>query len=198
MSRPNFKHARTSLDRKPTPANGLTVQKRGSARIADCKKSVMPIQYEKHDAERKTTARDLIIALGVIGVAVASGFAIIGAARRLRQSDPEDLTDDPADEQAITLKAPLEIVEAAWVEWCVGEGTLGRNYAVRFEPAPGARGTEVRVVSGRPAGSVREELRKFKQRLETGEIPISDGPGLSRPAQPRRADAAKKLAEVPR
>jgi len=48
------------------------------------------------------------------------------------------------------------------------------------------------------SGSVREELRKFKQRLETGEIPISDGPGLSRPAQPRRADEVNKLAEVAR
>jgi len=157
----------------------------------------MPIQYEKDDEDR-TTVRDLLIALGVIAVAVAGGFAIIGAARRLRQPDPEELTDDPADEQAITLKAPLEIVEAAWVEWCVGQETLGPNYAVRFEPAPGARGTEVHVVSGRSAGSVREELRKFKQRLETGEIPLSDGPGLSRPAQPRHTDEIKKLAEVPK
>ena len=122
----------------------------------------------------------------------------IGAARRFRQPDPAEFGDDPVNEQAITVKAPLEIVEAAWVEWCVGRDTLGENYAVRFEPAPGARGTEVRVLSNRSSGSVREELRKFKQRLETGEIPISDGPGLSRPAQPRRADEVTKLAEVVR
>lgn len=155
----------------------------------------MPIKYEKHDADR-TTARDLVIALGVIGAAVAGGFAIIGAARRLRQPDPVEFGNDPADEQAITLKAPLEMVEAAWVEWCIGQDTLGPNYAVRFEPAPGARGTEVHVLSDLSAGSVREVLRKFKQRLETGEIPISDGPGLSRPAQPRGTDKVKKLAEV--
>ena len=155
----------------------------------------MPIQYEKNDADR-TTVRDLVIALGVIGVAVAGGFAIIGAARRLRQ--PDSAGNNPADEQAITLRAPLEIVEAAWVEWCVGHDTLGPNYGVRFEPAPAARGTEVHVVSDRSAGLVREELRKFKQRLETGEIPISDGPGLSRPAQPRRTDEVKKPAEVAR
>jgi hypothetical protein len=155
----------------------------------------MPIKSEQHDAER-TTARDLLITLGVIAAAVAGGFAIIGAARRLRQPDPAELDNDPADEQAITLKAPLEIVEAAWVEWCVGHDTLGRNYAVRFEPAPGARGTEVHVRSDRSAGSVRQELRKFKQRLETGEISMSDGPGFSRPAQPRRTDEIKKVAEV--
>jgi hypothetical protein len=160
----------------------------------------MPIQYEyeKNDADRPT-ARDLVIALSVIGLALAGGFAIIGAARRRRQPDPEQLGTNPADEQAITLRAPLEVVEAAWVEWCVGHDTLGRNYAVRFEPAPAARGTEVHVVSDRSAGAVREELRKFKQRLETGEISISDGPGLSRPAQPRGTDdEVKKPAEVAR
>jgi len=154
----------------------------------------MPIQYEKYDSDR-TTPRDLLIALGVIGVAVAGGFAIIGAARRLRQPDPAEPGDDPADEQAITVKAPLEMVEAAWVEWCVGQDTLGRNHTVRFEPAPGARGTEVHLRSSRSAGVVREELRRFKQRLETGEIVVSEGPGLSRAAQPP-LDAGKKAAEV--
>jgi hypothetical protein len=157
----------------------------------------MSFHYEKYDADR-TTARDLVIALGVIGVAVAGGFAIIGAARRLRRPALAELGTDPADEQAITLKAPLESVEAAWVEWCVGQDTLGKDYAVRFEPAPGARGTEVRVLSSRSAGSVREELRRFKQRLETGEVPLSDGPDLSRPAQPRRTDEVKKLVGVAR
>jgi len=155
----------------------------------------MPTYYEKY-AEDRTPTRDLMIALGVIGVALAGGFAIIGAARRLRSSDSTGLGIDPGDEQAITVKASLETVEAAWMEWCLGRNTLGPNYAVRFEPAPGARGTEVHVASGRSAGTVREELRKFKQRLETGEIPISDGPGLSRPAQPRRNDERKKAAEV--
>ena len=66
---------------------------------------------------------------------------------------------------------------------------------MRFEPAPGARGTEVHLAGWtRSAGTVREELRRFKQRLETGEIPISDGPGLSRPAQPRQHPTAKTVA----
>src|SRR4029453_6344602 len=142
MSRPNFKHAGGSLDRKPTPADGITPQFGRSARIADCKNSLMPIKHEKDDADR-TTARDLLLALGVIGAAVAGGFAIIGAVRRLRQPDPAEFGNDPADEQAITVKAPLEIVEAAWVEWCIGQDALGENHAVRFEPAPGARGTEM-------------------------------------------------------
>ena len=155
----------------------------------------MPTYYEKYEPDR-TTTRDVLVALGVIGVAVAGGVAIIGAARRLKPRDSSDFDIDPTDEQAVTVNASLETVEAAWMDWCLGQNTLGTDYAVRFEPAPGARGTEVHVASGRSAGTVREELRRFKQRLETGEIPISDGPGLSRPAQPRRADETKKLAEV--
>ena len=71
------------------------------------------------------------------------------------------------------------------------------NYAVRFEPAPGARGTEVRLSGGGSTGTIREELRRFKQHVETGEIPVSDGPGLWRPAQPARdPQEVKRLVEV--
>ncbi|HEX5598785.1 MAG TPA: SRPBCC family protein [Micromonosporaceae bacterium] len=82
---------------------------------------------------------------------------------------------------------------------------------VRFAPAPGGRGTEVRVelsytlragAAGRaiaklfgeePEQQVRDDLRRFKQVLETGEVVRSDGsPGgisvrqqvLQRPARP--------------
>ncbi|MEU6206938.1 SRPBCC family protein [Micromonospora musae] len=82
---------------------------------------------------------------------------------------------------------------------------------VRFVPAPGERGTEVRVQLGYvpPAGTVgravakvfgeepeqqvRDDLRRFKQMLETGDVVRSDGSpdGISvrqqvmqRPAQP--------------
>jgi uncharacterized membrane protein len=86
---------------------------------------------------------------------------------------------------------------------------------VRFEHAPGGRGTEVHVEMtyhppagqlGRaaawlfgkdPRGDVREDLRRVKQMLEIGEVPLSDGAGLSAPAQPHAsADAAKDLAGV--
>jgi uncharacterized membrane protein len=86
---------------------------------------------------------------------------------------------------------------------------------VRFMRAPGARGSEVRVdlaymppggALGRaiarlfgeePEQQVRDDLRRFKQILEAGEIPISDGPGLSRPAQPpARPEEARTLAGV--
>ena len=88
---------------------------------------------------------------------------------------------------------------------------------VQFERAPGARGTEVHVrllyappggVVGRgvawlfgeePRQQVHEDLRRFKQIMETGEIPLSDGPGLWRAAQPpRRPEEIRRLAGVNR
>ncbi|MEX2260489.1 MAG: SRPBCC family protein [Bryobacteraceae bacterium] len=65
--------------------------------------------------------------------------------------------------------------------------------SVRFDPAPGGRGTEVRVslqynppggmigalvakMLGRdPSAQVREDLRRFKQLMEAGEVPTTEG-----------------------
>jgi hypothetical protein len=94
-------------------------------------------------------------------------------------------------EQAVTIRAPLEEVETGWVKWCAsGYARLKNDYAVRFEPAPAARGTEMHLAGGGSKGTIREELRRFKQLMETGEIPVSEGPGLWRPAQPHE-DAAQ-------
>ncbi|RPI47867.1 MAG: hypothetical protein EHM55_26310 [Acidobacteria bacterium] len=81
------------------------------------------------------------------------------------EKDARDQTD--TDEQAITIKAPLEAVEAAWVKWCaLGHAKLGNDYAIRFAPAPGARGTEVHLSGGGPTGVIREELNRFKYQIE--------------------------------
>jgi hypothetical protein len=162
----------------------------------------MPFQNEKYEADRSSSVdrfspKKLAIALGVIGIAVAGGIAIIGASRRQRSLNAQQTDLRVADEQAITVKASLETAEAAWVEWCAtGHANLESSYAVRFEPAPGARGTEVHLAGGGSTGAIREELRRFKQRLETGKIAMSDSPGLSRPARPRDSAEVKTLAEV--
>src|SRR5688572_4004661 len=89
--------------------------------------------------------------------------------------------------------------------------------SVRFQRAPGARGTEVRVqldyqppagALGRgiawlfgeePEQQVKDDLHRFKQLLETGEIPLSDGPAMWRPAQPaRNPDRIRSIAGVQR
>ena len=90
-----------------------------------------------------------------------------------------------------------------WIAWRSLPGSRIENSgSVRFSAAPGGRGTEVRVqlryvppagAFGRtiarlfgeePDQQVHEDLHRFKQLMETGEVPLSDGPSLWRPAQP--------------
>jgi len=88
------------------------------------------------------------------------------------------------------------------ITWRAEGPVVAHMGSVMFTPAPGARGTQVVArfeyePRGGPLGSniawlmdglfedqVQEDLRRCKQFLETGEIPLSDGPGLLRPAQP--------------
>jgi uncharacterized membrane protein len=106
----------------------------------------------------------------------------------------------------------VQDLESEWLAWRSLPGSqVDHNGSVRFALAPGARGTEVRVQmeykppAGRfgrviammfgeePEQQIREDLRRFKQLMETGEIPLSDGPGLWRAAQP--AKRAKKIRD---
>jgi hypothetical protein len=154
-------------------------------------------QYADDRTSRDSTVRTI----GWLSVAVASGVGVALLARRWQTSGgPADQFGFAlGDEQAITVKAPLETVEEAWVDWCAsGHAKLGNEYAVRFEPAPGARGTEVHLSGGGRSGTIRDELRRFKQHLETGEILKSDGPGLLRPAQPRQPLQPHTVSEVQR
>jgi uncharacterized membrane protein len=106
--------------------------------------------------------------------------------------------------------------ENEWIAWRSVEGSGIRNSgSVRFQRAPGARGTEVRVQMeySPPAGAlgrtiarlfgeepewqIADDLRRFKQLMETGEIPMSDGPALWRAAQPAAtADELRSYAGV--
>jgi uncharacterized membrane protein len=80
------------------------------------------------------------------------------------------------------------------ISWCSLPGAEVNNTGtVQFREAPGARGTEVRVtleylppagkvglaiakVLGKTPGSeVREDLRRLRQLLETGEVPTTEG-----------------------
>jgi hypothetical protein len=81
------------------------------------------------------------------------------------EKDAGDRTN--TDEQAITIKAPLETVERGWVKWCAsGHAKLRNDYAVRFEPAAGERETDVYLSGGGSTSAVREELSRFKHELE--------------------------------
>ena len=94
-------------------------------------------------------------------------------------------------------------------------GDMDSHGTVRFTPAPGARGTEVRVemayrppagtigrsvawLLGRdPSQQITEDLRRLKQLLEAGEIALSEGEGFSRPGRPTgRPEQIRTLAGV--
>jgi uncharacterized membrane protein len=119
----------------------------------------------------------------------------------------------------LTFEWDAEIVQDRpdeWIAWRSIEGSDVENSgSVRFRPAPGARGTEVRVqlqyeppagAIGRtlaklfgeePDQQIHEDLHRFKQLMETGEIAVSDGPSLWRAAQPHKnPDKLKRLAGV--
>ena len=124
--------------------------------------------------------------LGWLGLGAAVGAAAASAASAGR--GPKHV------KRSITINKPLEEVSAAWRE---AEGET-----VRFVPAPGDRGTEVHVerrsaaklFGPSPAAQLHEDLRRFKQVLETGEVARSEGSPrgeslvqhlLQRPAKPR-------------
>jgi uncharacterized membrane protein len=114
--------------------------------------------------------------------------------------------------EAVTINAPIERVEESWASLESMPETLRRltqvgsspeeRCVVEFRQAPGGRGSEVRVeleylprggpvgralgrlIGGDPTGQIRQDLRRFKQIVETGDVVVSDGPALWRPAQP--------------
>jgi len=112
-----------------------------------------------------------------------------------------------SDKAAITINRPREEVERRWPP-----SELEGAGDVTFKNAPGDRGTEIHVTVGSgggpigkltgavPLARVKDQLRHFKQQLETGEIPRSDGTpeGESvgrklkqRPAQPLEEASAR-------
>jgi uncharacterized membrane protein len=145
-------------------------------------------------------------ALGLGALAGLATVQVIRARRRAHAEEPEPF--DAYQTESITINQPIERVYEAWrsleglgfagnaditdareqemFAWTSSNGITG---IVRFQPAPGARGTEVHVELTRKAGirgtgiarvlgmapdqQVREDLRRFKQRLETGEIALS-------------------------
>jgi uncharacterized membrane protein len=100
------------------------------------------------------------------------------------------------------------------------EYVTGTEAAVTFHDAPGDRGTEIHVdlegdaaggklgelvqkITGKePLAKVKDDLRRFKQHVETGEIPRSEGTPegerakrklRQRPAQPLSEGELQKL-----
>ncbi|MEA2441567.1 MAG: hypothetical protein QOH76_2991 [Thermoleophilaceae bacterium] len=101
----------------------------------------------------------------------------------------------------VTIARPPDEVRLRWQAFAA-EAELG-DASVRFDPAPGDRGTEVHLeVPGGGAideAAAKDQLRRFKQLIETGEVVRSDGTPegqdtkrlfKQRPAQPLEEPAA--------
>jgi hypothetical protein len=92
---------------------------------------------------------------------------------------------------AITVHRSREEVEQRWRDWQHRPSRIGRA-TVRITDAPADRGTEIHVVlernfpggplgeivgklaGGAALGKLKDDLRRFKQQIETGEITRSD------------------------
>jgi uncharacterized membrane protein len=121
---------------------------------------------------------------------------------------------------AITIGRPREEVEGRWHESAQRlPHVFGSGATVTFTQAPGDRGTEIHVDLGdvgpagkvaemaqkltgsEPLAEIKDDLRRFKQLVETGVISRSDGVPegelaerklKQRPAQPLEQDELHK------
>jgi hypothetical protein len=121
---------------------------------------------------------------------------------------------------AITVLRPEQEVQQLWQSSEYRpEYIESSDAAVTFRPAPGDRGTEIHVdleksapggklgemvqklAGSEPLAKVKDDLRRFKQHVETGEIPRSDGTPegelaerklKQRPAQPLEESEMEK------
>ncbi|MDQ3724532.1 MAG: hypothetical protein M3335_01360 [Actinomycetota bacterium] len=121
---------------------------------------------------------------------------------------------------SVTVLGSLDEVQKRWQDDEYRPDYIDSvDAAVSFRKAPGDRGTEIHVdleqtapggklgemlmkLSGKePLAKVKDDLRRFKARFETGEIPRSDGTPegelaerklKQRPAQPLEQDELEK------
>jgi uncharacterized membrane protein len=118
-----------------------------------------------------------------------------------------------ATHAAVTVNRPREEVERLWHQHSEHLAHV-EGGSVRFLDAPGDRGTEIHVESGgsgtgaltklrraAPLAKAKDDLRRFKQIVETGEVTRSDGSPegelaerklKQRPAQPLKGSELEK------
>jgi hypothetical protein len=122
---------------------------------------------------------------------------------------------------AVTVNRAREEVQRLWESSEYRPQYIeGADAAVTFTDAPGDRGTEIhvdlekggsggklgelvqKVTGAAPLAKVKDDLRRFKQHVETGEIPRSDGAPegelaerklKQRPAQPLDDSERRKV-----
>jgi uncharacterized membrane protein len=128
----------------------------------------------------------------VAGVMVAD----VAAARQMRHGRARAHQSDLVW-KAFTINRSPDEVAARWADI----NPLGDIVtSIRFDPAPGEQGTEVRVAFtpgwfGRTSPrNVQEKLRQFKQLLETGEVTRSHGTASGLQPAPAVSDGEREFA----
>jgi hypothetical protein len=140
------------------------------------------------------------VRLALAGLAAAAiGTADVLALLRAEEEEdgdtpPATIADHPMLRgKAVTIRAPRDEVERRWAAW---DG-VAAGAAAAFSAAPGDRGTELRLdlhgSPDKPSGpaaavdaakrltghayeqQVADDLRRFKQTVETGQVVRSDG-----------------------
>jgi hypothetical protein len=156
-------------------------------------------------ADTRKPARTAAAMAAVAGVMAPD---MLEALRLSRGTDGNGTRDGAprAIRKAITVNRPMERVQPAWnaFEFPALEGHS--DVSVTFTDAPGGRGTEVlvevrdvssgalaKLTGDDPATRLSDDLRRFKQVVETGEVVRSDATPMGhdlkghlkqRPAQP--------------
>ena len=178
-------------------------------------------------------SRAIMATIAVLGVTAVDIACAVQLGPKSIGSVPAGTMKDVS--QAITVNAPTDTVFDFWRElsnlprvmthlkgvqvelldevaderlsWRVTDHAGRQSQGtVSFRPAPGGRGTEVRVrverqtvavprmlsrlVGQSPEQRLRADLSRFKQIIEAGDVARSDGPSLWRPARPTDAASA--------
>ena len=149
-------------------------------------------------------ARRLQIATGAVaGVALLDLYTAVALSRQRKgEPSPDEQTHEPDEPQvtsrervAVTIRHPRAGIEKLFAEQDFDWVTKA---TVTMTDAPGERGTEIHVhlQNAKDDADVKDDLRRFKQVVETGEVTRADGvpEGESklrnlkqRPAQPLKA-----------
>jgi hypothetical protein len=135
-------------------------------------------------SSRRARRDRLWMSIGAVaGLALLEGLT----AYNLRAEGPA-AADETKSSRSVTIRRERSEVEGAWAAFVNSEKILATS--IRFEAAPGDRGTEVHATHAKGQGMALEsQLRRFKQRMETGEVVHSDASihTLPHPARPARS-----------
>jgi uncharacterized membrane protein len=151
-----------------------------------------------HDLERLPTFMTHLQEVSVLGDG-RSHWVASGPAGTQVAWDAEVIDDVPGERMSWRSTEGASVPNAGTVRWVRAPGGRGTEVHVElsYDPPAGAAGAAVAKLFGEePDQQLRDDLRRFKQLVETGEIARSDSTpegvrarrSMSRPAQPVGAD----------